>query len=231
MTRFLSLLLLSALPSIAGAADCVIFLHGLARSAASMQKIADAFESNGYAVANVNYPSRKHPIEELAPMAVDSGLAACPEDAAVHFVTHSLGGILVRYYLDANDLERLGRVVMLAPPNQGSEIVDGYRNIPGFKGINGPAGQQLGTDADGIVAELGPVDFELGVVAGTRTFNPILSQSLPNPDDGKVSVERAKIDGMTDFITVPHSHPFIMRAPVVIEQALIFIETGAFALP
>ena len=210
------------------ASDCVIFLHGLARTSSSMNKISEAFKEEGYSVSNVDYPSRKYPIEKLAPMVVRSGVSQCPREAAVHFVTHSLGGILIRYYLEKYEIPRLGRVVMLAPPNQGSEVVDNYRNIPGFEALNGPAGMQLGTDESGVPANLGKVNFELGIIAGTQTINPILSQSLPNPDDGKVSVERTKVEGMSDFVAVPHSHPFIMQVPEVIEYAISFIESGRF---
>lgn len=208
--------------------ECVIFLHGLARTTDSMQKMADAFEANGYAVANEGYPSRQFPVEELAPLAVETGIAACPADSTVHFVTHSLGGILVRVYLENEQLENLGRVVMLAPPNGGSEVVDSMVGTPGFAWLNGPAGAQLGTDEESVPSQLGPVDFEVGVIAGTKSINFMLSQYLPNPDDGKVSVERTKVRGMADFITVPHSHPFIMSASEVISQTLAFIETGHF---
>ena len=210
------------------AADCVIFLHGLARTSASMEKVASFFEDSGYAVANVGYPSRSFPIEELAPLAVEAGLGECPSGAGIHFVTHSLGGILVRYYLEENDISGLGRVVMFAPPNQGSEVVDSLHGVPGFKMLNGPAGLQLGTDENSVPLKLGPVDYEVGIIAGTETFNPILSQYLDNPDDGKVSVENTKVDGMSDFLVVPHSHPFIMKSSTAIEQALSFIETGRF---
>ena len=194
-----------------------------------MQKAAVAFEKSGYSVVNVSYPSRKFPIEELAPLAIEEGLDGCPSDSVVHFVTHSLGGILVRYYLEMEEITNLGRVLMLAPPNKGSKVVDNLRGFPGFKTINGPAGLQLGTDQDSIPSMLGPVDYEVGIIAGTETFNPILSQYLENPDDGKVSVENTKVEGMTDFIEVPHSHPFIMKSPIAIDQAITFIETGQFS--
>ena len=220
-------LIFAAVPSAQGA-DCVIFLHGLARTPASMDKAAAAFEESGYEVANVGYPSRKFPIEELAPLAIGAGLEECPANSVIHFVTHSLGGILIRYYLEQQDIPNLGRVLMLAPPNQGSEVVDGIGRFPGYKAINGPAGLQLGTNEDSIPLALGPVDYEVGVIAGTRTINLFLSQYLSNPDDGKVSVENTKVEGMADFITVPSSHPFIMKSPVVIEQAITFIRTGQF---
>ncbi|MEM9334493.1 MAG: alpha/beta hydrolase [Pseudomonadota bacterium] len=212
------------------ASECVVFLHGLARTSRSMEKIETAFAEQGYRTANVDYPSRIHRIEVLAPHAVQQGLETCRagEASRIHFITHSLGGILVRYYLDGNRIEELGRVVMLAPPNQGSEVVDDYRDTPGYEQLNGPAGAQLGTDANSIPLNLGPVDFPLGVVAGTSTINPILSQSLPNPDDGKVSVANTRVDGMADFLVVDVSHPFIMRSDTVIEQAQHFIAVGTF---
>ena len=222
-----ALLILSPLAQ----ADCVILLHGLARTASAMEELGERFSAEGYTVVNAGYPSREYSIEELAPMAVEAGLEACPEGETVHFVTHSLGGILVRQYLTNNELPGLGRVVMLAPPNQGSEVVDKMRKVPGFRLLNGPAGLQLGTGPDDIPRQLPPVDFPLGVIAGTRTFNLMLSQFLPNPDDGKVSVESTKVEGMTDFITVPYSHPFIMERDAVIDLALRFISTGSFASP
>ena len=208
---------------------CVVVLHGLARSYRAMKPIARAFGDAGYEVVNVDYPSRDHPIETLAPMAVhDLGLSQCKEQRLVHFVTHSLGGILVRYYLAHNDIDNLGRVVMLAPPNQGSEVVDSYRNVPGYKLLNGPAGMQLGTDDDSIPRQLPAVEFPLGVIAGSKTFNPILSLSLPNPDDGKVSAASARVEGMQGYLLLPVTHTFLMRSDEVIGHALHFIEHGKF---
>lgn len=221
-------LVFSLLLSTPAAAECVILLHGLTRTPASMEPLQEMFEANGFTVANVSYPSREFNIAELAPVAVKAGLIHCGDEQTVHFVTHSLGGILVRVYMRDHQIDRLGRVVMIAPPNQGSEVVDTLRNTPGFYALNGPAGLELGTDENSVPLSLGRVDFEVGIIAGTRTFNPLLSLSLPNPDDGKVSVERTKVEGMTDFIEVPHSHPFIMGADIVLSQSLEFIKNGKF---
>ena len=117
---------------------------------------------------------------------------------------------------------------MLAPPNQGSEVVDGYKNIPGFRLLNGPAGMQLGTDDQSIPRQLPAVEFELGVIAGSKTFNPILSLQLPNPDDGKVSAQSARVEGMSDYLLLPVTHTFLMRSRQVIAQAIHFIEHGSF---
>lgn len=196
-----------------------------------MEPMAQWLRQHGYHVVNVDYPSRENTVATLSEAAVSEGLAGCPEAGPAHFVTHSMGGILVRHYARHEGRQRIGRVVMLAPPNQGSEVVDAYRDVPGFEWLNGPAGLQLGTDDDSVPLQLGPVEFELGVIAGSETFNPILSQSLPNPDDGKVSVESTKVDGMVDFLVVPHSHPFIMRAEVVLQQTLHFLQRGQFEAP
>jgi len=217
-----------AIPKVA-TADCVVLLHGLARTSGAMKKLIKPFEDEGHQVINVGYPSRDKTIEQLAPLAVkDSGYSNCESGSTVHFVTHSMGGILVRYYLSKNQISNLGRVVMLAPPNQGSQVVDKLRNVPGYKLYNGEAGMQLGTDANSIPLNLEAVEFELGVIAGSWTVNPLLSQLLPNPDDGKVSVENTKVEGMADHITLPATHTFMMRSKKVIRQAVHFINHGRF---
>lgn len=209
--------------------DCVILLHGLGRTSASMDDMAEALIRDGYKVVNKSYPSRDHPIEELAPLAIEAGLEICGElgeQRSVHFVTHSLGGILVRYYYDGKDPGQLGRVVMLAPPNQGSEAADDLRDVPGFDLLNGPAGSQLGKGADSVPLQLGPPEFDFAVIAGDRSIDPITSAVLPNPDDGKVSVADTKLEGMSDFVLVNVSHAYIMQNDEVIEMVKRFLRTG-----
>jgi hypothetical protein len=215
----------------AATSECVILLHGLARSSRSMMTLKDSLEENGYFVANIDYPSREHPIGKLAPDAINRGLEECRRERPekINFVTHSLGGILVRYYLAREPIHELGRVVMLGPPNQGSEVVDKFSSVPGYARINGPTGDQLGTDSNSVPNRLGPVSFSLGVIAGTQSVNPILSTAFPEKNDGKVSVERAQVEGMADFIEVGTSHPFIMRNPEAIRQTVAFLKNGRFA--
>ncbi len=211
-------------------ADCVVLLHGLNRSYRAMSKMAIGLQDAGFTTANVDYPSQTASVEELAPMAVNEGLEKCREaDAAqIHFVTHSIGGILLRYAHNQSPIPELGRVVMLAPPNQGSEIVDVARNWPTFELFSGEAGLQLGTDESSIPSQLGPVDFDLGVVAGTGTINLIFSAILPLPNDGKVSVESTKVEGMNDFLVVGNSHRYIATSDIVIENTKAFLRTGRF---
>lgn len=213
------------------AEECVVLLHGLARTAASMEDMQEALEEGGYLTANIDYPSRYYGIEDLAPLAVNAGLAKCREQGEVHtihFVTHSLGGILVRQYLSEFDISELGRVVMLGPPNQGSAAVDELEGVPGFDWLNGPAGRQLGKGEGSVPLALGPAEFELGVIAGTRTIDPFVSAVLENPDDGRVSLEDTKLDGMDDFAIVKHSHAFMMKKDRSIELTMQFLRSGRF---
>jgi triacylglycerol lipase len=229
VTATLFLLLTSGLVS---AAECVVLLHGLARSSTSLNEMQDALEEDGYRTANVDYPSREHEIAELASIAIEDGLATCragENTEKIHFVTHSLGGILVRQYLSTNSIDELGRVVMLGPPNQGSDAVDNLDGIPGFDWINGPAGHQLGKGEASVPLALGAVDFELGVIAGNRSIDPITSAVLKDPDDGRVSVEDTKVEGMDDFVIVEHSHAFMMRMQRPIDLTKKFLRTGSFS--
>jgi pimeloyl-ACP methyl ester carboxylesterase len=214
---------------LAGEGECVVLLHGLARSSFSMELMAWSLEDQGYRVANIDYPSRDHRIEELAPLAIEAGLTECAgSDAAVHFVTHSLGGILVRQYFSENEMENLGRVVMLAPPNQGSDAVDELQGMPGFEWLNGPAGHQLGKGEASVPLKLGTPDFEFAVIAGDRTIDPVTSSVLENPDDGRVSVSDTHLDGMKDFRLVGASHAFIMQKSEVFRLVKNFLERGTF---
>jgi pimeloyl-ACP methyl ester carboxylesterase len=228
------LVLLFASVGLAGPAfadDCVVLLHGLARTANSMETMQQALDDAGFVTANIGYPSREHTVEELANMAIPQGIDACSESPGierVHFVTHSLGGILVRQYLSEHAIANLGRVVMLAPPNQGSLAADELQNVPGFDWLNGPAGRQLGKGEDSVPLQLGPAEFELGIIAGDRTIDPLTSAVLDNPDDGRVSVDDTRLDGMTDFVVVEHSHAFIMRMQEPIELTIRFLNTGSF---
>lgn len=222
------LLFLLIFPAALEASDCVILLHGLARTERSFSKMEKTLTDSGYVVINNSYPSTKFEIEQLAEKAIPKSIQECPENSIIHFVTHSMGGILIRQYLSVHELGSLGKVVMLGPPNKGSQVTDKLKNVPGYQLINGPAGMELGTDSLSTPNELGPVNFDLGIIAGTRTFNPILSTMLPNPDDGKVSVENTRLPGMKDHIELPVTHTFMMKNKEVIEQVVHFLRNGAF---
>ena len=213
-----------------GAPETVILLHGLCRTSRSMDKMERALAEAGYQVRNVNYPSRTASVQTLADDAVGKAVADCRRDGTtrIDFVAHSMGGILVRSYLARHPVPELGRVVMLAPPNRGSEVVDKLGWTFAFKWLNGPAGGELGTDIHSVPNQLGPVHYPVGVIAGDRSINWINSLLVPGRDDGKVSIERTRLAGMRDHLVIHASHPFIMKNPEAIRQTIQFLRNGAF---
>ncbi len=208
--------------------SCVILLHGLCRTRRSMEPMRSFLELNGLATFNLGYPSTRLAVKELAELIRPRIEEIGERFDRVHFVTHSMGGILLRQMQRVRPIAKLGRCVMLAPPNKGSQVVDRLGKWKVFRWLNGPAGCELGTGPEALPLSLGKVDFEVGVLAGNRSINWILSLMLPSPNDGKVAVSHTKLEGQRDFRVLPVSHPFIMRNALAQANTLAFLKSGAF---
>lgn len=209
----------------------VVLLHGLARTKKSMRKMEAELTKEGYKIHNIGYPSRSNTVDVLSKSIRTQIDSMVSTNDVLHFVTHSMGGIIMRYMHAEKPFANLGRVVTLSPPHQGSEVVDKLGHLKTFKWINGPAGDQLGTSNTNLLGSLPKPDFELGIITGDRSINWILSSLIPGKDDGKVSVEKAKCEGMQDFIVIHATHPAIMKNRKAIENTLLFLKLGRFASP
>jgi pimeloyl-ACP methyl ester carboxylesterase len=213
----------------AAQADCVILIHGLGRTPLSMMWLEWTLERAGYQVVNFGYPSRRFNVEQLVEEYLDKAVATQRKAGRIHFVTHSLGGIVLRDYLAGHTMTNLGRVVMLAPPNHGSELADRLKQSALGRWILGPAGCEVGTGASALPERLGPAHFQPGVIAADGPVHRWLFHVFSGPNDGKVSVESAKLEGMADFLVVPGSHTWIMWRADTARQVLAFLQRGHFA--
>jgi len=212
--------------------ECVLLIHGMGRTLRSMDAMQARLVAEGYHTVNFGYPSTSKPIEAIVTDHFPEALEQCQqfEPQAIHFVSHSLGGIILRSVFKEQKPGNMGRVVMLSPPSHGSVAADSLKKWWLYEWLNGPAGQQLTTDENSFPNQLGPVDYPVGVITGDRFyfFDFWLSFIIPGPDDGKVSVLNARLDGMKDFLIVHETHPFIMDSEYVQDETLYFLKKGIF---
>lgn len=211
--------------------DGIVLLHGIARHAGSLAVLENALRADGYATLNLDYPARRHCIEDIA-AALHEPITRFGEACAgrLHFVTHSMGGLVARAFINRHRPARLGHVVMLAPPNEGSEIADLFGGNALYRAFFGPAGAELVTTRPAALCQvLGEVDYPLGVIAGDRSLDPLGWLLLPGANDGRVSVERTRVAGMADHITLHGTHTLIMNNREAIAQVRHFLKHGRFA--
>jgi triacylglycerol lipase len=209
-------------------AETVVLLHGLQRTCASMLPLAIAARRRGYRVINWSYPSRRRTIKEHAEAFAREVAPRLSGASRVHFITHSLGGIIVRHFLATHALPNVGRVVMLAPPNGGSQVADVLQRIAFLRDLPGKPMRELGTDARSMPNRLPAADFPLGIIAGSRSNNPLFAKWIAEPNDGKVAVSRTRLTGMQAHLVLPRTHTFLPWSPDAIREALRFVECGTF---
>jgi pimeloyl-ACP methyl ester carboxylesterase len=207
----------------------VVLLHGIFRTKRSMRKMARFIEDAGYQVLNLGYPSTKYSIENLVDIIhQEINQFSSKIDGQIHFVGYSMGGLLIRAYLKKYRPQNLGRVVMVGTPNYGSEVADKLKNLTLYKMLYGPAGQQLTTSQEAFSDIFTTDKFELGIIAGNKSIDPISSWIIGRPNDGKVSIESTKLDWAKDHIVLPLSHTFFPSSRKMWGEALSFLQKGEF---
>jgi pimeloyl-ACP methyl ester carboxylesterase len=209
--------------------DGVVLLHGIMRSRLSMRSLEKFLKKQGFKTLNIGYRSTRQSIEDITDSLQPCIVAFAQEVSGnIHFVGYSMGGLIIRAYLKKYRPERLGRVVMLGTPNKGSKMADIAKNWWFFRFFYGPAGQQLVTDQSSFSHLFGPVDYELGIVAGNCNLDPLASLIIGTPNDGKVSIESTKLEGMADHTIIGATHTFIASKRAAQAHTVDFLQTGAF---
>jgi pimeloyl-ACP methyl ester carboxylesterase len=211
------------------AEEHIVLLHGLARGPWSMWVLARRLEKAGFSTHNLRYPARPRSLEQVESAVAEQLSARGLDDVEhLHWVTYSLGGLIARSFLAAAGERHRGRLVMLATPNHGSEIVDAIGHLGIFRLFFGELATQLGTSLDGLPKRLDVPDTEIGVIAGSRWINPVGRWLLDSEHDGSVTVDSTRIEGMTDHIVVRRTHTFLMNGPEVAREAAHFLRHGKF---
>lgn len=209
-------------------AEAIIFIHGMGRKHHSFRKLQKEAKRRGYITYNQTYSSTKQKVEYSSKQYIEKALDSLKVHAPtkVHFVTHSLGGILIRYYLSHYTIKNLGAIAMLAPPNQGSHITERYKNLFWYKTATGVAGQQLGISNNQLLKSLKPINTKLLIIAGSRSSDPWFNSVFDEPHDGKVSVRATKLAEPHKHITVDAGHTFIMNNAEVQKHIFEFLSNA-----
>lgn len=203
----------------------VVLLHGLGRGFHAMEPLARVLSAEGFSTLNLPYPSLRRSVDELVEVVLRE-IAALPGEGPIHLVTHSLGGILARLLLNDTPPWEVGRLVMLAPPNGGSEIIDWATASPLMRFLIGPAGCDLGCER--LPARLPPLPqfLEAAIIMGKRSTIPFFRSLLHAENDGIVSVSLGRIPGVRGFCVVDADHTFIQMHPEAVRRTVAFLKTG-----
>jgi len=207
--------------------ECVILLHGLGDGKISMLKLEKAISEAGFDTYNVGYPAFGKKIENIAEDELEQAIKSVSGYKKIHIVCHSMGGLITRYYLKNHELPLGSRIVMLSPPNNGSEVADYFEDSKIYHLFYGDVGLQLTTDNE-IFLKLPKLNYEVGVIAGDESTNPFFSMLLPGKDDGRVAVESTFLPEMIDFVIISTTHLFIKYNEEATKQTIYFLKNGKF---
>lgn len=207
--------------------ETVVLLHGLGRNKAAMWLLAWRIEDAGFDVIRIGYDSlHETPGQILAGVSREIDACCKALSQPVHYVGHSLGGLVIRAYLAEREWRNRGRVVLIGTPNNGTPLVDEYKDT-WWMNLAGPTANALGTDPDSFPNSLPEPDYPVGVIAGLREGG-FAKALMPGDHDGLVPVESTKVAGMSDFIVVETSHSLMRYNEEVARQTIAFLRKGEF---
>lgn len=207
-------------------ATVVVLLHGLSRTRLSMRYLGRYLSQRGFAVLNLGYPSRAATIDDHVAKIEQDIRRAGLHGHELSFVTHSLGGIVLRGLVESHHADyRFGRAVMLGPPNQGSAFARALQaRLPWLHRVLGPSYLEVAS----IQRSPGTDRLTVGIIAGTRTPERGYSPFVSGPNDGIVAVQETALPGATDTLVVRGLHSFLMYQPSILEQVAHFLAHGRF---
>ncbi len=218
----------------------VLVLHGLFRSRHSMSPMVEALqEESDWTVINVSYASTRDGLEGHAQALAKVMENLDPEVTRIHFVAHSMGNLIIRRYLHDVDVgrggrsadPRLGRIVMLAPPNQGARTAEAFRHVLGLEKMVGKSTAQLARDWDDLSETLATPAGEFGILAGGKNDDQGINRWLDGDDDFVVTVDETRLAGAIDFMILPVYHRQIIKDPLAHQCTIRFLKYGYFVSP
>lgn len=211
--------------------DYIVILHGLRRSLKHMKKISAALHKENYNILQISYPSTLYPLDELIKMVLEEigkYISINDKKIKVHFVGHSLGGLIIRGLIKNNFIYNLGRIVMIGTPNQGNIFADYFTGYGIFEYLHGPVSEQLISDQKEFKHLFGEIRSELGIIAGNKVGNYYLGYLLQDANDGRVCVCDTILKGSKEHIIIHESHDELQTNPTVIQKTVNFIKNGKF---
>lgn len=210
--------------------ELVVVAHGLGRSDWAMWRLVQRLKEANFNVCTLDYESLGESVESVL-SETSNQINECLVNAPrTHFVGHSLGGLVIRSYLQDNQEKLahvgLGEVVLMGTPNKGSELADHLSDSWLMK-VGGEISRVLMTGDNSLGNNFDELDVNIGIIAGTKSSS-LTSEHFVGPNDGLVSVASTKLQSMSDFIAIEVTHTQMRYDLEVAEQTIHFLQQGEF---
>ena len=203
-----------------------IIFHGIYGESKDLQHISNILNVKGYPVVNIQYPTTTHPIEEMTEKYItpviekqiknlnilNSNLKTEDQkNLKINFIVHSMGSVLLRYYLKNHKIDNMGKVMFISPPSHGSPLSDNpiSDSIPYFLG---PAVSQIKTDKNSFINTLGEPDYQCYILIGDHSDNFLYSFIIPGKDDGMIPFSTAGLQSCSMKVIINTTHTSILES-------------------